>query len=361
MKNFELIFIVLSHYFNENPKHENNKHLEPKEKMKKQTRSNRQTMLFAVLSTVTLMFAASANVAAQKGKFKVGDKVECDGTGTGYWQKGTIVPYLKSDDPETANYYRFSLDRYPDEEGRICAFKDMRPLTTAAPKEDPGEQPKEIDGKETPADKEKPNETKAGRFKVGDRVESCGMQLKDNPDCWENGTIVKDIMPEGGGDNYQVLVDDPKGGRGSLYYIPSKWIRAGAPPKPATPDCPFNEPAGSASKTAKPSAATFKRAIFEFHKGNAAGRQVGVTYQTFELGKSYVNRLTNNGLLHTGAPQNAMIYTVKTKFITCEKYTTSTMRMEYDSKNSCFQNSFGDWICPVDTVKISTPIHLPNK
>ena len=98
--------------------------------MKKRTKSNRQMTLFAVIATAILMFAASHSALAQ-GKFKVGDKVECDGTQTGYWQKGTIVPYIRGDDPETANYYRFTLDRYPDEEGRICSFKDIRPLTTA--------------------------------------------------------------------------------------------------------------------------------------------------------------------------------------------------------------------------------------
>ncbi len=330
--------------------------------MKGQTKSNWQNAAFAFIASVAFVFAFCCQASAQKGKFKAGDKVECDQAGMGWWEKGTIVPYGKYDNPETANYYRFSLDRVPSDEGTLCAFKNMRPLTTAAPKENPGEQPNETGGEETPADKEKPNETKAGRFKVGDRVKSCGMQLKDNPLCWENGTIVKDIMPEGGGDNYQVLVDDPKGGKGSLYYIPSKWIRGGAAPPPATPDCPFNEPAGSASKTAKPSAETFKRAIFEFFKGNAAGRKVGVTYQTFELGTSYVNRLTNNGLLHTGAPQNAMIYTVKTKYIKCEKYTDSTIRWLVESRFACFKNSFGDWICPVDSVpKYLEQIHLPNK
>src|SRR5687768_5392395 len=122
--------------------------------MKKQTKSNRQMTLFAVIATVILMFAASANVAAQ-GKFKVGDRVECDVMQIGKWEKGTILPYLdKYDNPDSANYYRVRLDRNPtDEDGSICQFKITRPLTTATtPKENPREQPKE-----TPADKENPN------------------------------------------------------------------------------------------------------------------------------------------------------------------------------------------------------------
>ena len=85
--------------------------------------------LFAVIAAVILMFAASANVAAQ-GKFKVGDKVECDAMGIGKWEKGTIVAFSTSDDPETAGYYRFSSDRYPKPEGSICPIAKLRPLTT---------------------------------------------------------------------------------------------------------------------------------------------------------------------------------------------------------------------------------------
>lgn len=205
------------------------------------------------------------------------------------------------------------------------------------------------------------NQAQTGRFKVGDRVKACPMQMENCNDYWENCTIVKDMKIEEGADSYQILCDDPKGGKGTLSYVPAKFVRGGAPPPPATPDCQFNEPSGTVSKTSKPSAETFKRVIFEQYRDNSNGRKVGITYQTFSLGKSYVNRLTGSGLMHDGAPQGATIYSVKTKFIFCDKHTDSTIRWEYDAQYSCFKDKFGDWACPSDATKISEPIYLPNK
>ena len=128
-----------------------------------------------------------------------------------------------------------------------------------------------------------------------------------------------------------------------------------------TGDCSFSEPAGKVSKTAKASETLFKRVIFEQYRDKSNGRKVGITYQTFQLGKSYVNRLTNNGLLHDGAPQGATIYPVKTKFTFCDRYTDSTIRWGYDAQYSCFKDKFGDWVCPSDSTKITEQTYLPNK
>lgn len=204
------------------------------------------------------------------------------------------------------------------------------------------------------------NKAQTGRFKVGDRVKACPMQMENCNDYWENCTIVKDMKIEEGADSYQVLCDDSKGGKGTLSYVPTKFVRGGAPPPPATLDCQFNEPAGTVSKTSKPSAELFKRVIFEQYRDKSNGRKVGITYQTFTLGKSYVSRL-GNGNWHDGAPQGATIYPVKTKFIFCDKYTDSTIRWEYEAQYSCFKDKFGDWACPSDATKISEPIYLPNK
>jgi hypothetical protein len=187
------------------------------------------------------------------------------------------------------------------------------------------------------------------------------MQMENYPACWENSTIVRDMMAEEGADSYQVLIDEPKGGKGTLAYVPTKFIRAGAPPPPATPECEFNEPAGKSSKTSKPTAETFKRVIFERYRDTSNGRKVGITFETFQLGKSYVNRLTNNGLMHDGAPQGAMIYPVKTKFIFCDRHTDSTVRTIYDAQYNCFKDRFGEWICPNSALKLSESIFLPNK
>lgn len=127
-----------------------------------------------------------------------------------------------------------------------------------------------------------------------------------------------------------------------------------------TGECSFNEPAGAVTKNAKASEALFKRVIFEQYRDKSNGRKVGLTYQTFQLGRSYVNRLTNNGLLHDGAPQGATIYTVKTKFAFCDRYTDSTIRWGYNAQYSCFKDKSGDWVCPSDSTKITEQTYLPN-
>jgi len=129
----------------------------------------------------------------------------------------------------------------------------------------------------------------------------------------------------------------------------------------ATGGCSFGAPAGKNSPKSKPSAELFKRVIFDFYEGTANGRKVGIVYQTFTLGKTYVNRLTNAGLLHDGAPQGATIYTVKTKFKYCDQYTDSTIRWGYDAQYSCFKDKFGEWVCPSDATKITEQTYLPNK
>ncbi len=126
--------------------------------------------------------------------------------------------------------------------------------------------------------------------------------------------------------------------------------------------CPFNEPAGTVSSSTKASEGLFKRVIFERYKGQESGRKVGITYQTFRLGTSFVNRLTNAGLLNDAAPQNATVYAVKAKFIKCVKYSNAVQRTVMESDYACFKDKFGDWMCGVDSVpKIIEQTEIPNK
>jgi hypothetical protein len=46
----------------------------------------------------------------------------------------------------------------------------------------------------------------------------------------------------------------------------------------------------------KPSAELFKRVFFEWLQSKSNGRQIGLTFQTFQMGKPFPNRVTNNGL-----------------------------------------------------------------
>ena len=105
--------------------------------MKKQTKSNWQTIVFVTVAAFVFMFLTSHSALAQ-GKFKVGDRVECDGMQIGKWEKGTILPYGKSDNPDNANYYRVKLDRFESslEDGSICRFGYTRILNETGKKDD---------------------------------------------------------------------------------------------------------------------------------------------------------------------------------------------------------------------------------
>lgn len=205
-------------------------------------------------------------------------------------------------------------------------------------------------------------QTQTGRFKVGDRVLASPASMKGD-EWFEKCTVIKDMLAAEGYDSYRVVCDDPKSGIGKESYVKVPFIKAwaNAEPPPAAPECEFNEPAGTVSKTSKPTAETFKRVIYDRLAATSDGRKIGTTFETFQLGKSYVNRLTSGGLMNDGAPQGAMIYPVKTRFILCERYDTRTIRKVYDAQYNCFKDAFGEWICPNSALKMSDPIYLPNK
>ena len=330
--------------------------------MKKQNKSNWQNTSFALIASFALVFALACQAVAQSEiqfnafyncpdssiyNFKVLDCANGKYCNVLFVNTYTPSASFKSEVLKSKITDAFKTGGCTIDGKKLVAVKEELPQNNNRPNNE--------------QQNAENNTAQTGRFKVSDRVKACPMQMENCDDYWINCTIVKDMKIEEGADSYQVLCDNPKGGKGSLAYVPSNFVRGGAPPPPATPDCQFNEPTGTLSANSKPSAETFKRVIFEFYKGNANGRKVGITYQTFTLGKSYVNRLTGNGLMHDGAPQGAMIYSVKTKFIYCDKHTDSTIRWEYDAQYSCFKDKFGDWVCPSDATKISEPIHLPNK
>ena len=326
--------------------------------MKKRTKSIWQNISFALI----VSFALAYQVAAQS-EIKFNSLYNCPGSSIYNFkvlncdnEKYCKVLFINLYTPSASFESEFLKSKITDAfktGGCTIDGKKLEAVKDELPQENnrPNNEPQNAEN----------NKAQTGRFKGGNRVKACPMQMENCNDYWENCTIVKDMKIEEGADSYQVLCDDPKGGKGSLAYVPSKFVRAGAPPPPATPDCQFNEPPGTVSKTAKPAAELFKRVIFEQYRDKSNGRKARITYQTFSLGKSYVNRLTGNGLLHDGAPQGAMIYSVKTKFIFCDKHTDSTIRWEYDAQYSCFKDKFGDWVCPSDATKISEPIYLPNK
>lgn len=316
--------------------------------------------MFAVIASAILFAASSFALAQAKPTFKPGDRVEADGTGVGWWRKGSVTKLDIIDG--TFFGYWVKLDGTDDERRFGKTPKDIRAL-----KEDDkaNANDKPDDETKTPKQdaKQPQDKNQIGRFKVGDRVLASPAAMKAE-EYFEKCTVIKDYMETEGADAYRVLCDNPKGGIGSEANVGVPYIKvwANATPPPATPDCPFNEPAGTVSKTSKPSAELFQRVIYEWYKDNSNGRKVGITFEKFQLGTSFVNRLTNNGLLHDGAPQGATIYPVKTKYLFCDKYTDSTIRWVIESQFACFKDKFGDWVCPANSVpKYLEQIYLPNK
>lgn len=309
---------------------------------------------------IVFMFAASSVAVAQgTATFKPGDRVEVDGTGIGWWSKGTVTR-LDTIEGTFVGYW-VKVDGTDSERRFGKTAKDIRaaaneppPAIPANPNQPPANIP--VVGNAT------------GRFKVGERVQASPMAMSAD-EYFENCTVIKDYMLTEGYDTYRVLCDDPKGGKGQESTVKVPFIRRSASvgPPPKTPECPFNEPAGTVSRASKPSAALFKRVIYEWKVAISNGRKVGITFQSFQMGRSYRNVvLTVPGLgaqlKHTGAPLGATIYELKTTYLFCDKYTDSTIRWLVESQFACFKNEDGDWVCPVDSVpKYLEQVYLPNK
>jgi hypothetical protein len=102
--------------------------------MKMQTRSIWRNTFFAAITT--LLFAAGNFAAAQSPKFNTGDRVECDKAGIKYWEKGTVMPYLKNDAAD-GRHYRVRLDTHAHggmyTDGIECNAVNMRLMAGAAP------------------------------------------------------------------------------------------------------------------------------------------------------------------------------------------------------------------------------------
>jgi hypothetical protein len=321
-------------------------------------------LIVVVIATVTFLFAAQFEVAAQS-EIQFNVLYECPRSPHNF--KVLSCPNEKYCEALGVNKYTPSAS-YKFEINKstlIDVFKeggckvDGKPLEWSENTTPPENQPP---NKELKAAENKPTQT--GRFKVGDRVLASPMAM-DKDEFFEKCTVIKDYLKTEGYDTYRVRCDDPKGGLGSEANVKVPFIKvwANAAPPPATPDCPFNEPAGTVSRTSKPSAELFRRIIFEKYRDQSNGRKVGITFQQFQTTAPYQNVLLGGAQLkHDGAPQGATIYPLKTKYLFCDQHTDSTIRWVIESQFACFKDKFGDWVCPVDSVpKYLEQIYLPNK
>lgn len=147
----------------------------------------RQHLLLSVIAIAVLVFTSAAPAFGQK--FKPGDSVECDPTGTGDFMKGTVVAYQERDNPTfQGDYYLTRVvietwrNSYPD--GVLCQTKQVR-LRNAEAAQPPA----------TKAPVNEPTTTAPGagqavepgaKFKPGDRVECDTMNIG----TWYKGTVL---------------------------------------------------------------------------------------------------------------------------------------------------------------------------
>lgn len=158
--------------------------------MKRKIYVNWQRQLFFA-AIVTLVFIAAGDTAvAAQGKYKVGDRVECDTVGNGNgWRKGTVIAFQEDDvyngyAQDSGYFYRVMIFAH-DPKGQFCKSENMRlQAKAAAPlaitKNDGG-------GDENQPQANNKTENQALKFKRGDRVECDNTESGKH---WDKGTVI---------------------------------------------------------------------------------------------------------------------------------------------------------------------------
>lgn len=182
------------------------------------------------------------------------------------------------------------------------------------------------------------------KFKVGDRVEVDRIMSNDpNTSRWSKATVKAVDLVTG---RYVVTLDDFT--VINILIRPGKtWIKPlqDGSKAPLQETCNFNEPAGDVTNTTAPSAALFKRVIWEWNNSIKRGSRLGITFEKFEMGNPYRNIITQKGRLLDFIPTNALVYPVKTQQVVCEEYTTLIRRTLLEVEYACYKSGSGEWIC----------------
>jgi len=183
-----------------------------------------------------------------------------------------------------------------------------------------------------------------GKFKVGDKVEVNSRAF------WYPSQIIAI-----NGDKYRVHYDGYPSSDDewvdSYRVRPVGGFRGGE-------NCQYSF-AGDVSPSAPFSEQLFKKKIWQrYHYKSIAGgstapsapADIGVSFQTFQLGTSFTNTVSNvPGIgatrISNGAPVNATLYPVKAKFIVCEKFPSGIRRSLHDEEVVLFKDKNGQWTC----------------
>jgi|CXWL01.1.fsa_nt_gi hypothetical protein len=101
--------------------------------MRTNTKSIRKDTLLAVLAALSFILAASPDLAAAGGKYKIGDRVECDPSQIGQFKPGTIVDFPKNETERSGRFFYVLLDGSHITEGYLCMATHMRAISGAPP------------------------------------------------------------------------------------------------------------------------------------------------------------------------------------------------------------------------------------
>lgn len=361
--------------------------------MKKQIISNRNKQLFFTgIAAFVFLFAATSSVAAQ-GKFKPGDRVECDDAESGRsWRKGTVIPFKSGDrfngyDSDSGYFFRYMPDGFEatEPEGRFCKAAFMRLQAVAA--NNNANQNNQPTGNQTQITGNRTNQTSINnqnlKYKPGDRVE-CD---KAGIDSWEKGTVMPFLKNDRiDGETYRVRLDSFA--RSGTYldgiFCQTKRIRplggaAWKPEKTAVPvgevttdenntlsadrpilDCPAKQ--SKATNGSRPNAELIKK-IIRCNKGERAAAKgydgaVTVDVTALEIGtpRKWIY------MRDIGGKPGTIIYPVKATF----HYKTFYRDRTEVSQNwirilNFYVNEFGEWKTgSEESVKAGEIVNVPR-
>lgn len=282
----------------------------------------------------TIEYNAVYDCGAGRSKFRV---VSCEGAGDmDRCKVQTLSEFAPKGISHEDNWYRKTVT---DHVAAGCKPKN-RPKPQSDAENKNSSPPNETGA--TNADRPANASTdKPQKFKPGDRVMVSPAMLKEDI-YYQPCTVIKEMKPNA----YYLLCDPHKGISFQDYTVREDFVRIwdNATPAPKI-ECLFNEPSGTVTKTATASAALFKRMIYEKEAAANHKTKVGVTFETFQMGKPFKNIISGRRLLHEFLPQNATIYPIKTRFATCVQGREFNSRVVTETCYDCAKDKFGEWTC----------------
>lgn len=178
--------------------------------MRRKIEGFRKDTSIAILATLWLILAATPEAFAQ-GRYRIGDRVECDPTQMGQFKPGTIVDYPKNETERTGRFFYVLLDGSHITEGYLCMATHMRalnapspPSATPAPARDEAHAEPPVSAGASP------------RFKPGDRVQCDAAQIG----AWKSGVVMHylptDRYRDANGGYVRVRLDNTRGIAGTF-------------------------------------------------------------------------------------------------------------------------------------------------